>query len=135
MSESAVRQKTTVGVQDMQVGVEVEPLARGGDETDGSRDDVITVEVDLEVQSKGTPGASGQLAEQFSVVAEEDSQSLRQGENHLTVGDIFEQLLPGPMSPQELSFFMATGAQTPCFAGESNYEFVPAAPATSSGKT
>ena len=91
MSESAVRQKATVGVQDMQVGVEVKPLARGGDETDGSWYDVITVEVDLEVQSKGTPGASGQLAEQFPVVAEEDSQSLRQRENHLTVGDIFEQ--------------------------------------------
>lgn len=37
------------------------------------------------------------------------------------------------MSPQELSFFVTTGTQTPCFTRKSNDEFVPAARAPSSG--
>ena len=51
------------------------------------------------------------------------------------VRHIFQQLLAGPMSPKELPFFMATGAQTPGFAGQANDEFVPAACATRPCKT
>ena len=79
--------------------MEIKHFACGGDEPDCSRNYVITVKVDLEIQAKGTPGASSQLTQQFSVAAEEDSQPLGQGENHLPVRHIFEQLLAGPMSP------------------------------------
>lgn len=51
------------------------------------------------------------------------------------MGHIFEQLLGGPLRPQELPFFVAARTQAPCFARQSDDEFVPTARAASSGKT
>ncbi len=81
------------------MGVQIENFASCGDEPDGPRYDIVAVEIDVEIQPDGPPSATSQLAQQISVVAEEDSQPLGQGENHLPVRHIFEQLLAGPMSP------------------------------------
>ena len=108
----------------------IQHFACGSDEADGSRHDIIAVEVDVRIQPEGPPSTTSQLAQQFSVVAEEDSQPLRHRENHLTVGHIFEQLLGGPLCPQELAFFMATRAQTPCLATEAHDELRNHSPCT-----
>ncbi len=110
----------------MDVGVEIEHFACGGDEADGARYDIVAVKVDLKIQLEGSPSTPGQLAQEFSIVAEEDSQALGEGENDLPMRDIFEQLLSGPMGPQELTFLVATRTQTSRFAGQPNGEFVTA---------
>ena len=60
------------------------------------------------VSNKPVTFTAGQLAQQFSIVAEEDSQSFGDRENHLAVRDIFEQLFAGPMRPYELTLFVGT---------------------------
>ena len=98
-------------------GLKIEHFASGGDEADGARYDIVAVKVDLKIQPEGSPSTPGQLTQQFSIVAEEDSQPFWEGENDLAVRDIFEQLLSRPMRPQELTFLVATRTQTSCFAG------------------
>ena len=116
----------------MDMGVEIEHFACGGDEPDDPCYDIVAVKVDLKIQPEGSPSTPGQLAQQFSIVAEEDSQALGEGENDLPVRDIFEQLLSGPMGPQELTLFVATRTQTSSFAGEANDKFETASFATRS---
>ncbi len=88
--------------------MEIENFASCGDEPDGPRYDIVAVKVDLKIQPEGLPCTPGQLAQEFSIVAEEDSQPLGEGENDLAVRDIFEQLFAGPMRPYELTLFVAT---------------------------
>ena len=88
--------------------MEIENFASGGDEPNGPRHDIVAVKVDSRIQPECSPRAAGQLAQQFTIVAEEDSQALGDGENHLAVRDVFEQLFAGPMRPYELTLFVAT---------------------------
>ena len=53
---------------------------------------------------------------ELAVVAEEDPQQLGDGEDHLAVGDVFEELLLGPVGPQKLPLLMAAGAEAPKLA-------------------
>ncbi len=92
------------------MGVQIENFASCGDEPDGPRYDIVAVKVDSRIQPECSPRTAGQLAQQFSIVAEEDSQSFWDGENHLAMRDIFEQLFAGPMGPYELTLFVATRA-------------------------
>ena len=46
---------------------------------------LVAVQVNLKIQPEGSPSTPGQLAQKFSVVAEEDSQPLGEGENDLPV--------------------------------------------------
>ena len=63
--------------------VEVEQLARGLDESNGSRGDGRAIEIGFEVELEGSPGTAGELAQKLPVVAEEHSQPLGDGEDHL----------------------------------------------------
>ena len=101
----------------MYMGIEIKQFADGGDEPDSPGYDVVAVKVDLKIQPEGSPSTPSQLAQEFTIVTEEDFQPLGEGENDLAVRDIFEQLLSGPMGPQELTFFVATRTQTSGFAG------------------
>ena len=92
----------------MDVGMKIENFASCGDEPNGPRYDIVAVKVVSRIQLECSPGTAGQLAQQSSIVAEEDSQPFWDGENHLAVRNVFEQLLAGPMGPQEFTFFVAT---------------------------
>jgi len=92
----------------MDVRMKIENIARSGDEPNGAGHDIVAVKVDLRIQLECSPATAGQLAQQFSIVAEEDSQSFWDGENHLAVRDVFEELFAGPMGPNELTLFVAT---------------------------
>jgi hypothetical protein len=68
--------------------------------------------------ARHSPSATRQLPKEFPVVAEEDPQPLGNGEDHLAVRNIVEQLLLGPLRPQKLAFLVAARAQAPELAGE-----------------
>lgn len=67
----------------MDVGVEVQKLARRLDVSDGSRGDAGTVEVGADVELQGSPGATGPLYQELSVVAEEDTRDEGVGDDVL----------------------------------------------------
>ena len=91
--------------------------ADDGPADNGPGDDIVAVEVDSRIQLECSPGTAGQLAQEFPIVAEEDSQSFWDGENHLAVRDLFEQLFAGPMGPYELTFFVATRTKADLLCG------------------
>jgi hypothetical protein len=71
-----------------------------------SGDQVAALEVRVEVELESAPGAVGQVTKKLAVIAAEDSQPLGDGEDHLPVRDVFEQLLLGPPRPEELTLLM-----------------------------
>jgi len=113
--------------------MKVEKVARGLDEPDGSRGDGRAIEIVIEVEFEGSPGTTGELAQKLPVVAEEDPQALGHREDHLAVGNILEQLLVGPVRPQELALLVAAWTQTPKLAREGDEELMPAVQASHSG--
>ena len=125
--------EATVRHQHVDMWVEVEQLARRLHESHGSRGDVGAVEVGREIELQGSPGTAGQLSQELAVVAKEDPQPLGDGEDHLAVGDVLEQLLLGPVRPQKLALLVAARAQAPELAGEGDQKLVPAVRAAHPG--
>ncbi len=87
----------------------------------------------VEVELEGSPGAAGQLSQELAIVAEEDPQPLGDREDDLAVGNVFEQLLLGPVRPQKLALLVAARAQAPELAGEGDQELMPAVRAAHPG--
>jgi hypothetical protein len=50
----------------------------------------------------------------------------RDGEDHLAVGEVLEQLVLSPLRPQQLALLMTARAQPPELAGERDEKLVPA---------
>ena len=63
VSECVIFQKAAVCNEHMDVGMEIKHFARGGDEPDGSRYDIVVVKVDLKIQRECSPSTPGQLAQ------------------------------------------------------------------------
>ncbi len=108
--EAPVRAEAAIGGEEVDVWVKVEQLARGLEETHGAGSYVSAIDEHFEVELESSPGAGGELAQKLAVVAEEEAEPLGDGEDHLTVGDVFEQLLLGPGRPQQLPLLMTDWA-------------------------
>ena len=80
--------------------IQVEQPSRGLQEASRARGHVGAVEVAVEVEPQRSPGTAGQLSQELAVKSEKDPEPLGDGEDHLTVGDILEQLTLCPVHPQ-----------------------------------
>ena len=123
------------GHEHVDMRMEVEQLSRGLQEPGPARSHIGAVKVAVEVELQRPPGTSGQLSQELAVVAEEDSEPLRDGEDHLAMGDVFEQLLLGPSRPQQLTLLVAARAEPPELAGEGDQKLVSALRAAHPGDT
>jgi len=109
-------ERSPVGLEHVDMRMRIEQLSCGLDEPDGSRGDVGAIEVGAKVELQGSPGTAGEFAQELSVVTEEDPQPLGDGEDHLAVGDVFEQFALGPVRPRKLALLMA-GTEPKAWSG------------------
>ena len=100
--EGAVRREAAVRHQHVDMRVEVQKLSRGLQEPSRARGNIGAVKVGSEVELQGSPGTAGELTQKPAVVAEEDPKPLGNRGHDLAMGNFFEQLLLGPVRPQEL---------------------------------
>jgi hypothetical protein len=135
MVEASIGAEAAIGDENMDVRVEVEQLARGLEEAHGTGRHLSAIEGHIEVQPQGSPGTGSEFTEELSVVAEEDPQPLGDGEHHLAVVDVLEQLFLRPGRPQQVSLLMTAWAQGPQLAGEGHQKLVPAVGAADSRHT
>jgi len=100
VAEAPLGAKVAIGRENMDMGVEVEQLADGLEETHSAGCHLSAVEGHLEVEPEGSPGTSGELTQRQAVVAEEEAQALGDSKYDLPVGDILDELFLGPDLPQ-----------------------------------
>jgi len=83
---------------------------------------------------KCTDRRETEIIEELSLEAEEKTQHLRDGEDHLTVRDIQEKLLPHPITPLLTAFSMAGRTKAACLAGKHEEALFPTVRAPDAGK-
>jgi len=78
----------------------------------------MEVRVKIYLLSEGLDGGPAEFPQKPTLVAEEDAQYLRHGENNLAVGNIQEKLLPHPLTPFLPPFRMARWAKSTSATGK-----------------
>lgn len=125
LMEEAVCAHPALGHEEMEVGVEVDPVAKCLDGRDDSGHK-FTPGDSFEITGQGAKGQAAEFTQELAVILEENPEHLRDGEDDLTVGDIEEKLLPHPLAPLLKALGMAGGTKSPGAAGEHKQPFFPA---------
>ena len=107
--EGAVGGENAAGDQQMDVGVKVQQLNGRLDELHRTRHRRVVIEAGEYPESEGAPSAAGEIPHEGAVVAEVDPQALGDGEDHLAMGNVLQDMLGSPLSPQEFALGMAGG--------------------------
>jgi len=117
LMEEACLIHSTLGHQEMDVGVEIDPVAEclNGGNNSGHQ---LAPGCYLEITGQGPEGAAAELPLQPAIVLKEDAQHLRDGEDDLAVGDIQEKLLLHPLAPLLKPLRMARRTEAAGAAGE-----------------
>jgi len=117
---------TAVCGDDVQVGMPLQEISRGGDRDDDPTTCVgLAARVAQELLDRLGPGA-GKLAEQLPPATEQWTQQARDREHHVAVRDGQEHVLAQPLGPQELLLLLARGAEAAAPTREGD-EHAPAA--------
>ena len=86
--------------------VKVQELSGGLDEPDGAGTAAASSKY-ARTQSRSAPGAGGEIPQQRALVAKVRPQALGDGEHHLPVRHLLEQLIDGPLGPDQLALHVA----------------------------
>ena len=109
-AEAAVRAHAAVGGEEVQIGVPLEEVSRGGDGDDGAGPRVGCGGAADELGGR-FGGGPAELGEEVSATAKQRPQQARDRQHHVAVGYGSEKLLPQPFGPQELLLLLAGGAE------------------------
>lgn len=108
---------SALGHQDMEVRVEIDPVAEG---LDGSNDSgpKLAARDRLKIARQGAKSRAAELPQKLPVVLEEEPQHLRDDKDNLAVGDIQKKLFSHPLAPLLKAFGMARRTEPAGPAGE-----------------
>jgi len=116
------------------VGIESKEIAKSLDGNCGAGDGIILWDGRLEEDFQRFPGASAQLGEKLPVVKEITAQDLRDAEDKMPVGNLFEDIRAEPLPEFHHAFLVAGGTEVPALAGKSQPIFMAAVLAFDLGK-
>jgi hypothetical protein len=101
LTPGAVLCPGSVGGEQVEVGVPLQEISRGGHADDDAGASVVaTREPDQLLDGFGS--RASQLCEQLAAAAEQGTQQARDGQHHVAVGDFREDLLAQPLGPEKL---------------------------------
>jgi hypothetical protein len=106
-----------LGHQQMQVRVEVDPVAEGLDGDDDAGDERLARQR-LKIDREGLDRRPAELPQEPAPVLEEDPQRLGDRQHHLAVRHVEKQGLPHPCAPLLPALGVAGGAESAGLAGE-----------------
>jgi hypothetical protein len=112
------------GHQEVEVRVEIDPVPKSLDGGDGARDELFPRH-GLEILRQGVDRRAAKIAQEPTLVLEEYSQHLGDGEDDLAVGDIQKERLPHPFAPLLDPLGMTGRAEGPGAAGEHHQPLLP----------
>jgi len=113
--------------------MEIDLLAKRLDDGYNTRDE-FCAGCGLEVFEERLDCRPAELAEEPTLVLEEDTQHLGDGEHHLAVGDIQEKYLPHPLAPLLKTLRMARRTESAGTAGEHQEPLLTTLGTTDAGK-
>jgi hypothetical protein len=118
----------------MAMGIESQEVAKGLDGDDGSGDGVPFWHRFLEKELQGFPGAAAQIGKKVPIIEKIPAQNLRDAEDEMPVGNLFEHVGTKPFPEFYHPLLMAGGTEMTAFAGKSQKIFMVAVPALHPGK-
>ncbi len=133
MVKSTIRGCASFGNQDMDMGMEVDAITKSLDHGHRSRHKRKTCGCVQEFHECPHRRETERI-EELSLEAEKQTQHLGDCEDHLTVGDIQQELLPHPLSPFLSSLGMTRWTEPACLAGKHQQPLFPAVGTPDAGK-
>jgi hypothetical protein len=131
--ESTIRRCASFCNQDMDMRMEVDSVTEGLDHSHYPWHKLKACGC-VQKFHKRTYRTEAEIIEEFSLVPEEKTQHLRDGEDNLPVRDIQEKFLPHPLTPLLSSLSMTGGTESACLAGKHQEPLFPTVRAPNAGK-
>lgn len=126
--------KSSVGEQNVAVGIELEQSPEGLHRYDRTGLEICTRQGLLKVLLEGLPGAPAETAKELSVIEKRPAEDLRDAEDPVAVGYGFNDLFEEPLAEFDHTLLMAGRAEVPALAGEGQEVLVAAGIAADSSE-
>jgi hypothetical protein len=126
--EAAVRD------EDVAVRIESEEIAEGLYGNDGAGDGIILRNNLPKKHLQGFPGTTAQIGKKLPVIKEISAEDLRDAEDEMPVGNLFENIHAQPLPEFHHTLLMAGGAEVTALAGKGQEIFMAAVLAFHTGK-
>ena len=133
-AEHALAAKTSIRDQDVAMGIEAEKVTEGLDGDDGAGHGIPLPHRLPKKELQGFPGAAVQIGKKIPVIEKITPQDLREAEDEMPVGNLFEHLGTEPFAEFHHPLLMAGGAEMTALAGEGQEILLVAIPALHPGK-
>ncbi|MFO7733235.1 MAG: hypothetical protein R6X21_06250 [Candidatus Aminicenantes bacterium] len=98
MMKYYVRVLAALGHKEMEMAMEVDPVAKCLDSRDNPGHELAPRD-SLEITDQGAKSAAAEWTQELPVVLEEEPEHPGDGEDNLAVGDIQKESLPHPLGP------------------------------------
>jgi hypothetical protein len=108
------------------VGIKSEEIAEGLDGDNGTRDRIVLRNRFLEKDLQGFPGAAAEISKKFSIIQEVTTKYLRNAEDEMAVGYLFEDIHAQPFPEFHHALLMAGGAEVAALTGKCKQIFMAA---------
>jgi hypothetical protein len=132
---SFVPVKAAIRQEDMAMGIKSEGVAEGLDCNDCARDGSLFRYGLLHENLQGFPGATAKGGKKFSIIQKVPAENLRDAEDKMPVGYLFEDINAEPFAEFHHTFLVARGAKMPSFTRKRQQVFVAAVFTFDAGKT
>jgi len=84
--------EASIGDENVAVGIESQEIAEGLDGDDGAGDGIFLRNRFLDKYLQGFPGTLAQISKKFSIIQKVAAQDLRNTEDEMPVGNLFENI-------------------------------------------